>query len=180
MPDISQLLERNMHFAATKVYEGAPIYPRREVCVITCLDPRTDPANFLELEDGDAVVIRNAGGRVTPAIIDDLAFITYLSETKIKPEGPLFEVAIIHHNKCGTSFLANPEFRHSFADHVGGDEAALAEEAVTDPEHTVKHDVELLRAATTVSTKITVSGHVYDVDTGTLTTVVPAAPMRTI
>jgi carbonic anhydrase len=180
MPDISQLLERNKHFAATKAYEGAPIYPRREVCVVTCLDPRTDPANFLELEAGDAVVMRNAGGRVTPAIIDDLAFITYLSETKIKPEGPLFEVAIIHHNKCGTSFLANPEFRHSFADHVGGDEVALADEAVTDPEQTVKHDVELLRAATTVSTKITVSGHVYDVDTGTLTTVVPAAPMRTI
>jgi carbonic anhydrase len=44
---------------------------------------------------------------------------------------------------------------------------------------TVEHDLELLRAATTVSTKITVSGHVYDVDTGQVTTIVPAAPMRT-
>ena len=180
MPDINPLLDRNQHFVTTGAYEGAPIYPRREVCVVTCLDPRTDPANFLELEAGDAVVMRNAGGRVNQALIDDLAFITYLSETKIKPDGPLFEVAIIHHNKCGTSFLANQEFRHSFADHVGGDEAALADEAVTDPQQTVKHDVELLRAATTVSTKITVSGHVYDVDTGTLTTVVPAAPMFTV
>ncbi len=82
MPDITPLLERNKHFATTQAYEGAPIYPRREVCVITCLDPRTDPANFLELEAGDAVVIRNAGGRVNQALIDDLAFITYLSEGK--------------------------------------------------------------------------------------------------
>ena len=180
MPDISPLLDRNKHFVTTGAYEGAPIYPRREVCVVTCLDPRTDPANFLELETGDAVVMRNAGGRVNQALIDDLAFITYLSATKIKPEGPLFEVAVIHHNKCGTSFLANADFRHSFADHVGGDEAALMAEAVTDPEQTVKHDVELLRAAPTISARITVSGHVYDVDTGALTTVVPAAPMHAV
>ncbi|RKH26211.1 hypothetical protein D7Y13_21650 [Corallococcus praedator] len=46
---------------------------------------------------GDAAVIRNAGGRVTQAVIDELALITFLSETKLKPEGPLFEVAVIHH-----------------------------------------------------------------------------------
>jgi carbonic anhydrase len=106
VPGITPLLDRNKHFATTQAYGGAPIHPKRDVCVITCLDPRTDPANFLELEAGDAVVIRNAGGRVTQAVIDDLAFITDLFETKIKPDGRLFEVAMIHHNKCGTSFLA--------------------------------------------------------------------------
>ncbi len=114
MADIDPLLDRNKHFATTQAYQGAPIYSRRGVCVITCLDPRTDPAEFLELELGDAAVIRNAGGRVTPAVIDDLAFITYLSEAVLKPEGPLFEVAVIHHNKCGTSFLADADFRHNF------------------------------------------------------------------
>jgi carbonic anhydrase len=94
-----------------------------------------------------------------------------------RPEGPLFEVAVIHHNKCGTSFLADADFRHNFATHVGGDEAALAAEAVTD--QTVQHDVELLRSSTVLSTNITVSGHVYDVDTGVVTTIVPASPMRT-
>ena len=62
MPDSNPLQDRNKHFVTTKAYEGAPIYPRREVCVITCLDPCTDPANSLELEAGDAVVMRNAGG----------------------------------------------------------------------------------------------------------------------
>lgn len=179
MTDLDQLLDRNKHFATTEAYQGAPISPRRGVCVITCLDPRTDPADFLELELGDAAVIRNAGGRVSQAVIDDLAFISYLSETVLKPDGPLFEVAVIHHNKCGTSFLADADFRGNFATYVGGDEVALAAKAVTDPVQTVQHDVELLRSSTVLSNKITVSGHVYDVDTGVITTIVPASPLRT-
>ena len=103
-----------------------PISPGRRVCVVTCPDPRTDPEHFLELQLGDAAVIRHAGGRVNQAVIDDLAFIGYLSETVLQPEGPRFEVVVIHHNKCGTSFLADAGFRRNFATHVGGDEAALA------------------------------------------------------
>ena len=179
MTDLDQLLDRNEYFATTQAYEALPISPRRGVCVITCLDPRTDPADFLELELGDAAVIRNAGGRVTQAVIDDLAFISYLSETVLRPEGPMFEVAVIHHTKCGTGFLADDDFRRNFATHVGGDDAALAAEAVTDPAQTVQHDVELLRSSAVLSTKIKVSGHVYDVDTGVITTIVRASPLRT-
>jgi carbonic anhydrase len=180
MAAIDVLLDRNQRFAAGRAYEDGPIYPRTGVCVVTCLDPRTDPANFLGLNIGDAAVIRNAGGRVNRAVIDDLSFITYLSETVIKPEGPLFEVAIIHHTKCGTSFLADAEFRHHFAARAGGDEVALQAEAVTDPQLSVIHDVALLRASTVVSKRITVSGHVYDVDTGVVTTVLAAASMQTV
>src|SRR5579863_7407355 len=104
MADINSLLGRNKHFAVSQAYQALPIYPRRGACVITCLDPRTDPAVFLELELGDAAVIRNAGGRVTQAVVDDLAFISYLSTTVLRPSGPMFEVAVIHHNKCGTGF----------------------------------------------------------------------------
>lgn len=179
MTDLAQLLDRNKHFATTQAHDALPISPRRGVCVITCLDPRTDPAALLELELGDAAVIRNAGGRVTQAVIDDLAFISYLSETILKPEGPMFEVAVIHHTKCGTSFLANANFRRNFAAHVGGDEAALATEAVTDPAQTVRQDVELLRSSSVLSPKIRVSGHVYDVDTGVVTTIVPASLVGT-
>jgi carbonic anhydrase len=179
MTDLDRLLDRNKHFATTHGHQALPISPRRGVCVITCLDPRTDPADLLELELGDAAVIRNAGGRVTQAVIDDLAFISYLSETILKPEGPMFEVAVIHHNKCGTSFLGDADFRRNFAAHLRGDEAALATEAVTDPVQTVRHDVELLRSSRLLSPKIRVSGHVYDVDTGVVTTIVPASPIRT-
>ena len=84
----------------------------------------------------------------------------------------------MHHTQCGTHFLADDKFRRGFADLIGGDDAALARQAVTDPEQTVRTDVELLRSATVLPDTITVSGHVYDVTTGLVTTVVPAAPMH--
>jgi carbonic anhydrase len=177
MANIDPLLERNKHFATTTAREGASIVAKHKVYVITCLDPRTDPSAFLELELGDAMVIRNAGGRVSPDVLTDLAYIGYLSKMVI-PSGPRFEVAVIHHNDCGTHFLAGEDFRHGFADLIGGDDAALAAEAVVDPELTVRSDVELLRSSTVLPATITVSGHVYDVDTGLITTVIPAAPMH--
>jgi carbonic anhydrase len=177
MANIDPLLRRNKDFAATGAYEGASIVAKYAVYVITCLDPRTDPSAFLELELGDAMVIRNAGGRVSPDVLKDLAYIGYLSSTLV-PSGPRFEVAVVHHTQCGTHFLADEKFRRGFADLIGGDDAALAREAVTDPEQTVRFDVELLRSAAVLPDTITVSGHVYDVTTGLVTTIIPAAPMH--
>jgi carbonic anhydrase len=177
MANIDPLLRRNKDFAAAGAYEGASIIAKHPVYVITCLDPRTDPSAFLELELGDAMVIRNAGGRVSPDVLKDLAYIGYLSN-RLVPGGPRFEVAVVHHTQCGTRFLAEEEFRRGFADLIGGDAAALAREAVTDPEQTVRFDVGLLRSATVLPDTITVSGHVYDVTTGLVTTIIPAAPMH--
>jgi carbonic anhydrase len=84
---------------------------------------------------------------------------------------------VIHHNNCGTHFLADEDFRRGFAEVIGVNEAELAAEAVTDPEKTVRFDVELLRSATVLPDTLTISGHVYDVTTGLVTTIVPAAPM---
>jgi carbonic anhydrase len=177
MANIDPLLRRNKDFAATGAYEKASIIAKYPVYVITCLDPRTDPSAFLGLEVGDAMVIRNAGGRVSPDVLKDLAYIGYLARTLV-PVGPLFEVAVVHHNECGTHFLADGDFRRGFADIIGGDDAELAAEAVTDPEQTVRFDVELLRSASVLPDTITVSGHVYDVTTGLVTTIIPAAPMH--
>jgi carbonic anhydrase len=177
MAHIDPLLRWNKDFAATGAHKRASIVAKHPVYVITCLDPRTDPSAFLELELGDAMVIRNAGGRVSPDVLKDLAYIGYLSHMVI-PGGPRFEVAVVHHNQCGTRFLADEKFRQGFADLIGGDDAALAAEAVTDPEQTVRFDVELLRTATVLPDTITVSGHVYDVTTGLVRTIVPAAPMH--
>ena len=179
MAHIDPLLERNKHFAATATAarEGASIIAKHPVYVITCLDPRTDPSAFLELGLGDAMVIRNAGGRVSPDVLTDLAYIGYLAQA-VNPAGPRFEVAIIHHTDCGTHFLADADFRRGFADLIGGDDAELAAKAVVRPEQTVTLDVELVRSSSVVPATITVSGHVYDVDTGLITTIVPAAAMH--
>ncbi len=72
MSNLRPLLERNRAFAATGAHAGLAIMPRRPVFLVTCLDPRVDPAAFLGIELGDAPVIRNAGGRVTEAVINDI------------------------------------------------------------------------------------------------------------
>jgi carbonic anhydrase len=170
---IEEALERNRAFAAAGGHEGAVVFPQLRLFVVTCLDPRTDPAHLLGLELSDAMVVRNGGGRVTPSVIEEIAFIAQIAEGAVQ-EGPLFEVAIIHHNQCGTGALADDGFRHRYAERVGGDEDALRERAVIDPAATVRADVELLRSAPAVPDRVRVSGHVYDVTTGLIETVEPA------
>lgn len=170
---IGTALERNRTFATAGGHEGAVVFPNLRLFVITCLDPRVDPAHFLGLALSDAMVIRNAGGRVTSEVINDIAFISQLAETAL-PDGPLFEVAVIHHTQCGTGALADETFRHRYADRIGAPESSLLEHAVLDPTATATRDVERLRSASSLSPRIAVSGHVYDVVTGLVQTVLPA------
>jgi carbonic anhydrase len=179
MSNIDSLLTRNAAFAASDVRGNTPrlpFLPHQGLYVITCIDPRTDPADFLGLEFGEAIVARTVGGRVTPAVIQDLAYIGYLVETKA-PDGPYFEAAIIHHTDCGSGLLADEELRHGFAQRTGYDEEMLAEVPVLDPPATVRTDVERVLSDPRISPRITVSGHVYDVRTGLIRTVVgPTSP----
>lgn len=170
---IPSALERNRAFAAAGGHEAAVVFPNLRLFVITCLDPRTDPAHFLGLELSDAMVVRNVGGRVTREVINDVAFIGQIAES-VLPDGPLFEVAVIHHTQCGTGALADDDFRHRYAKRIGADESTLLERAVLEPAATVTRDVERLRSAPAISPRIAVSGHVYDVVSGLVETVVPA------
>ena len=171
--NVQPALERNRSFAAAGGHEGAVVFPNLQLFVITCLDPRVDPAHFLGLSLGDAMVVRNVGGRVTPEVVNDVAFISQITEG-VLPDGPLFEVAVIHHNQCGSGALADDAFRQRYAERIGADETTLREHAVLDPAATVASDVELLRSADAISPRISVSGHVYDVTTGLIQTVIPA------
>jgi carbonic anhydrase len=148
--NIEVALERNRAFAAAGSHEGAVVFPTLGLFVITCLDPRVDPAHVLGLGLSDATVVRNVGGRVTPEVINDVAFIGQLAENLL-PDGPLFEVAVIHHMQCGTGALADDTFRRRYAERIGADEAALREHAVLDPALTVAHDVARLRSAPSIS-----------------------------
>ncbi len=174
MTRMTPLLDRNEQFAAT--YTPGPLAPpTAQLVIITCLDHRVDPAITLGVRLGEAPVIRNAGGRVTQAVIEDLAFLAFLAEQlfrdQVEPDR-LFEVAVIHHTQCGTGFLADPGFRRQAAEATGLAEAELEASAVTDPHVTVKADVERLLTSPLRSPKVSVSGHVYDLATGKLTTTV--------
>ncbi|HTU97021.1 MAG TPA: carbonic anhydrase [Solirubrobacteraceae bacterium] len=170
-------LQRNRTFAAAGGHEGAVVIPALRLFVIACLDPRVDPAHILGLGLSDAVVVRNVGGRVTPEVINDVAFIGQITES-VLPDGPLFEVAVVHHTQCGTGALADDAFRRRYADRIGADESDLRDHAVLDPAATVAADVQRLRAAPQVSSRIPVSGHVYDVVTGLVETIIPATATR--
>ena len=170
---MEDLLQRNARFAATDARDRlpkVPFVPNRQLYVITCLDPRVDPVFIFDLSFGDAIVARTLGGRVTPAVIQDLAWISYLHEVKA-PDADWFDLAVVHHTGCGIGF-ADKALRRGFAER-GGDDVALADLAVFDPTQTVPGDVETLLNTPQVSSKIKISGHAYDVETGLLTTVVP-------
>jgi carbonic anhydrase len=175
--NIETALERNRAFAAAGSHEGAVVFPKLRLFVITCLDPRVDPAHFLGLKLSDAMVVRNVGGRVTPEVINDIAFISQISEN-VLPDGPLFEVALIHHTQCGAGALADDTFRHNYAQRIGADEVILRDRAVLDPAATVTSDVQRLRSAAAIPERVAVSGHVYDVVTGLVRTVLPARSPR--
>ncbi len=176
MTRMTPLLDRNEQFART--YVPVPLGPpTAQVIVVTCLDHRVDPAIVLGLQLGEAPVIRNAGGRVTRAVIDDIVYLAFLAEQLFAgqlTDDRLFEVAVVHHTQCGTGFLADPGFRQRAAAATGLPESALEASAVADPHATVKADVERLLTAPNLSPKVSVSGHVYDIDTGRVTTVLDA------
>ena len=172
MTRMTPLLQRNERFARTYTPVALGL-PTAQMIIVTCLDHRVDPAIVLGLQLGDAPVIRNAGGRITQAVIDDIAYLAFLAEQLSGGQGAadrLFEVAVVHHTQCGTGLLADPGFRHQAAAATGLHEAALEASAVADPHTTVKTDVERLLASPLLPPKVSVSGHVYDIATGRVTT----------
>ncbi len=174
MTRIAPLLDRNEQFVRGYAPETLGL-PATRMIVLTCLDHRVDPAIVLGLRLGDAPVIRNAGGRVSQAVIDDIAYLAYLVEQisggQIASQARL-EVAVIHHTQCGTGLLADPAFLHRAAQATHLPEATLAASAVADPHHTVKIDVDRLLVAPVLAGKVSVSGHVHDIATGRVSTIV--------
>ncbi|MER5700015.1 carbonic anhydrase [Streptomyces mirabilis] len=172
MSEFSELLERNRDFAAKvdlRRLAMPPVMPERQLLVLTCVDPRVEPAGFLGLGTGDAGVLRNAGGRVDGRVMEDIAYLAMRL-------GVRMDVAVIHHTQCGTGMLAEPGFRRAFADRAGLDDADLAAKAVTDPAATVRDDIAKILASPLLSSDLvaSVSGHVLRLETGLVETVVEA------
>jgi carbonic anhydrase len=173
MSNFDELLANNRRFAASDAKDRVPeipFLPNKQVYIITCIDPRVDPAALLGLTLGDAIVARNVGGRVTDSILADLAWINYLHEVKT-PDAPWFELAVIHHTDCGSGLMADDQLRAGFVAR-GFNDRELQHNAVIEPATTVAYDVRRIIESPVISTQIEVSGYSYDVKTGRLTEVV--------
>ncbi len=176
MADVQTLIDRNLEFASSFDQGDLAILPRLSTLVLTCLDARVDPAHILGLELGDAVVMRNIGGRVTDQIIEQIAILRAL--VVVLGGGAGFEVAIVHHTDCGTSRFANPQVRQKLAQAAGTSEAAIESLAITDPQASVAEDLDRLRAAPTLPDELVVAGYVYNVTDGQVREIFAPASLR--
>ncbi len=138
-----------------------------------------DPAHLFGLELGDAIVIRNGGGWITPAVLRDLAILGVLAANLPGPGAPNPELVAIHHTDCGMCRLANPAIQQQVAERLGIGVDEVTAMAITDPAASVQDDIEQLRQTPETPDQLIVSGFVYDVKNGTLNQVAPPAPLRT-
>lgn len=166
MPDLTNLLQRNIAYATH--HEALDPFPQFNAIIVSCLDPRTDPAHFLGMESGDALVIRTVGGRVTEDVIDQVAFVASLIET-MRGDAPTIDVVVCHHTQCGSAIFDDPTFRANYGARIDADPDSLESHAVTDPTTTVQIDVDRLRSSFKLGSSINVSGYVFDVESGALT-----------
>ena len=163
-------------FAATDAKSDIPeipFIPFKQVYLITCIDPRVEPAAIVGAQLGEAIVARNIGGRVTPAVIHDLPWICHLHENKT-PDAGWFEMAIIHHTDCGSGLFADDELRAG-TQRGGYDEETASALAVLEPAATVRDGCRNAPPAPELapaSRIIKIGGYVYDLKTGQVTTVV--------
>jgi carbonic anhydrase len=173
----STYLERNVQFAASDAKDHVPevpFIPSKQLYLITCLDPRVEPAAIVGAELGEAIVARNVGGRVTPAVMKDLLWVLHLHEN-LTPDADWFEIAVIHHTDCGSGLFARDDLRSGYVARGGWDDKTALEMAVVDPAKTVEDDVRKLLTAPELQPTIknvTIGGYKYDLGTGKITTVV--------
>ena len=159
MTETDRLLQNNESYAASFDKGGLPGPPGRKVAVLACMDARLDPARVLGLEEGDAHVIRNAGGVVTDDALRSLA----ISQHELGTE----EIVLLHHTKCGMQTFTDDEFAEKLERETGSRPEWRAH-AFADLEQDVRDSIETIRSSPFIPRTDRVRGFVYDVDTGRL------------
>jgi carbonic anhydrase len=137
-----------------------PMPPGRHVAVLTCMDARLDPAAFLGLEEGDAHVIRNAGGRASEDAIRSLVISQQLLGTNT--------VVVIHHTDCGMLTFSNADLRTKLKQELKADADHIDFLPFGDLEQSVRDDVATLKASPLIPDNLEISGYIYDVRSGKL------------
>jgi carbonic anhydrase len=171
---LDTLMNRNHDFATHRFTASMSLFPAAKPIIISCVDPRADPAHILGLEFGDALVIRNIGGRITPATLQTIAMLQTVAQVQgaTPCKGNL---VIVQHTDCGITRLAgHPDL---LANYFGIDQAELPAKAVTDPRAAVAVDVAAFKASP-LPGEWAVSGLVYEVTTGLVEAVVTPAPLQ--
>ena len=184
MNNLDSMLERNKDFAAQQSNAGTlmPSFPDAlpnvKAIIIGCADMRVDPSDLFALRPGEAVVLRNIGGRITPGLLEQLGLLGRIGEVvrKIPGGSGEFQLIVLHHTDCGITRLAGDPGMLAHYFQIGEEE--LEAKAVTDPRAAVAADVAALRAVPALPGEWLISGLVYDVATGLVEVIIPSAPVR--
>lgn len=159
MSVIDEFKQANGQYAGQFQKGNLPMPPARKVAIVTCMDARLDPARFLGLEEGDAHVIRNAGGRAEDAL-RSLVISEQLLGTNT--------VVVIHHTDCGMLTFSNNELRTKLKQDLHADADSIDFLPFGDLEQSVRDDVATIKNSPLIPDSIAVSGFIYDVRSGRL------------
>jgi carbonic anhydrase len=154
-----QLIENNRSYADRFDKGDLPLPPARKVAVLACMDARLDPARALGLEEGDAHVIRNAGGVVTDDEIRSLAISQHLLGTE--------EIVLIHHTDCGMLTFKDEDLAEKLEE-ATGERPSWKANSFDDLEQDVRDSIGRIKDSPFVPNKSSVRGFVYEVETGRL------------
>jgi carbonic anhydrase len=154
-----ELLQNNAAYAEAFDKGDLPLPPARGVAVVACMDARLNVYGMLGLEEGDAHVIRNAGGVITDDEIRSLAISQRLLGTR--------EIILIHHTDCGMLTFTDDEVKQQIQEDVGI-KPEFALEAFSDLEEDVRQSIRRIQSSPFVPHKDSVRGFVYEVESGRL------------
>lgn len=157
-----ELLQANAEYARTFDRGDLPMPPARRLAIVTCMDARIVPSRQFGLEEGDAHVIRNAGGRARDAL-RSLVISQRLLGTN--------EIAVIHHTDCGMLTFTNPDLHAKVKQDLGADASNIDFLPFTDLEESVREDVAFLLSSPLIPGDVIIRGFLYDVHTGKLSEV---------
>ena len=157
MSATDELLENNERYSQGFDRADLPIPPAKKIAIVTCMDARLSPSTMLGLDEGDAHVIRNAGGVVTDDEIRSLAISQRLLGTE--------EVMVIHHTDCGMLTFSDDEFKKQIQDEAGI-KPPWAVESFTDLEEDVRQSVARIKTSPFILRTDAVRGFVYEVESG--------------
>jgi carbonic anhydrase len=166
-----ELLKANAEYVKTFDQGDLPLPPARKLAIVTCMDARIVPSRAFGLKEGDAHVIRNAGGRARDAL-RSLIISQRLLGTN--------EVAVIHHTDCGMVTFTNPVLHAKVKQDLGADASTIDFLPFTDVEESVREDVSFLLSTPLIPGDVIIRGFVYDVRSGRLSEVTfdPAVTSR--
>lgn len=164
------VLAANLGYADRFSYDGIPGRAARGLAVVTCMDSRIEPLRMLGLRNGDAKILRNAGGRVTDDVLRTLVLAAHLLGVD--------RVMVVAHTDCRMTKVTDAGVHAAIAAQSGIDTRSLEFRTITDQLSSLAEDVQRIRSLPYLPAGVRVVGCVYDVTTGLLDVQVPEQPLE--